>query len=896
MSRGMRWAKIACWAGPSSLFQAKSCTKQSDWDDFLHNESKHLALPWGRAPRLDFGARVRNHVVRMAGVRPLSLQSSIVTACGVVPRAVNIARLCFFSTARLPSSAIAGFSAIITRLGFNFFSSTTGTIDSVKSILTQTALDALCEKYYIPNVVHPKLPGSNDRIRNSPTGKIDLSVIAAAKVSHFEILCRVHGFVSTVDSLKNWNDHFFWVDASVFPLAVPWHNDKTLRKDPHPTPAEFNVDVYNYLADNHAPFRKFLEPFVCFVGISRYYDLDENCYPTFWANDDEEMDLFAFINHADLNKVRIGERKTEQGEHVVDVGGIDVVVDAEVRVIVVDKPQIVRKKRKAADGASVSGLPPKKLREDHDDEVTFVIRSSMPPHPVLIAAVATTIITGATSALVRESGVGQVQPSIFRDFASPSVSKADVADPSQPVSTELSAGSFYVSQDMDPETLRQVYIPKWNVINDSVLDDLDVCRGMIDHLAPSGFFSQLWGMDYKQLLAEFNVGTARQVCFSAEIRMRLEHELGVGRKAEAVEVIRLHGQVAVVEAAKAARASELNGLKERNAVLEGQIAALEFTTVNKDAELASSNAQVAKVTQNLSSLRLTCDELSVKASSLEFEKDKLVDQTTCSNLCDEVIGYKLFKERVEAVQDEQVKPLSDRVVCIDSNLMEMALHMDEEFYPRYLTTIAGRRWILSRGLKLVIMKCLQSPEYLAALGGVIGRAIDKGMQDGLAADIDHGKARRGLVDVAAYNSSAEAYYVAAINALRAMDFTLLAQLESQKDASMADIMDLIRLEGPAAETPEASQLQPSPEQLMRIRGDDAACRLSLTDAMVPLIEPLSVKSLTGEASTFGVPAIAMTTGLSTTFIQANIVLPTPSTEVPPSLNIVFEQEELDTTP
>ncbi|GJZ13692.1 retrovirus-related pol polyprotein from transposon TNT 1-94 [Tanacetum coccineum] len=44
------------------------------------------------------------------------------------------------------------------------------TIDSLKSILTQSALDALCEKFYIPDAVHPELPGPNARIRNSPTG------------------------------------------------------------------------------------------------------------------------------------------------------------------------------------------------------------------------------------------------------------------------------------------------------------------------------------------------------------------------------------------------------------------------------------------------------------------------------------------------------------------------------------------------------------------------------------------------------------------------------------------------------------------------------------------------------------------------------------------------------
>nr|GEX76986.1 hypothetical protein [Tanacetum cinerariifolium]GEY22900.1 hypothetical protein [Tanacetum cinerariifolium] len=177
----------------------------------------------------------------------------------------------------------------------------------------------------------------------------------------------------------------------------------------------------------------------------------------------------------------------------------------------------------------------------------------------------------------------------------------------------------------------------------------------------------------------------------------------------------------------------------------------------------------------------------------------------------------------------------------------MALHMDEEFYPRYLTTIADE-------------------------GGAIGCAIDKGLQDGLAAGIDHENDGR----------------------------------ESQKDASMADIMDHLHLEGPAAETLEASQLQPSHEQLMlliywledqvvigetflsfsldvaharvqRIRGYVAARRLSLADAMFLLIVPLSVKNLTGEASTFGVPSMATTTSLSATFIQASIVPSVPAT-------------------
>ncbi|GJV26906.1 hypothetical protein Tco_1383354, partial [Tanacetum coccineum] len=160
----------------------------------------------------------------------------------------------------------------------------------------------------------------------------------------------------------------------------------------------------------------------------------------------------------------------------------------------------------------------------------------------------------------------------------------------------------------------------------------------------------------------------------------------------------------------------------------------------------------------------------------------------------------------------------------------------KEFYPRFLTTIAGRRWIISRGFRLAVMKCLQSPKYVVALGTAIGLAIDKGMQTGLVAGIDHEKAGRGLAEVAAYDLFMEERYVSAVLALRGLDFNFLSQLESQKDARIDDILDSLCLEGPFAETPE-------------VKEGALSHRLSLSEAMGPLVDPLSSKNLVGEAST-----------------------------------------------
>ncbi|GKC68573.1 hypothetical protein Tco_1101171, partial [Tanacetum coccineum] len=217
-----------------------------------------------------------------------------------------------------------------------------------------------------------------------------------------------------------------------------------------------------------------------------------------------------------------------------------------------------------------------------------------------------------------------------------------------------------------------------------------------------------------------------------------------------------------------------SALEEEKNALEGKVVTLKSAAAAKEIELVSLTAQTAKLTQDLSSLELSYDEFS----------------------------------------DEQVKALSDRVAGLDSELIALALHLDEEFYPRFLTTIDGRRWIIGHSLRLVVMKCHQSPEYGDAFGVFIGLAIDKGIQAGLVAGIDHRKAERGLVDVASYDPFVEARYVSAILAFRDLDFKLLSQLESQKDASIDDIMSLLCLEGPSAETLEVRRLQPSYEQLL----------------------------------------------------------------------------------
>ncbi|GJT85475.1 hypothetical protein Tco_1067192 [Tanacetum coccineum] len=63
------------------------------------------------------------------------------------------------------------------------------------------------------------------------------------------------------------------------------------------------------------------------------------------------------------------------------------------------------------------------------------------------------------------------------------------------------------------------------------------------------------------------------------------------------------------------------------------------------------------------------------------------------------------------------------------------------------------------------MKCSESTEYRVALGKVISMAINKGIQEGLDAGFEHGKAGRSLAAVEAYDAEVEAKYVVVVHDL-----------------------------------------------------------------------------------------------------------------------------------
>ncbi|GJS19895.1 hypothetical protein Tco_0448527 [Tanacetum coccineum] len=214
--------------------------------------------------------------------------------------------------------------------------------DAVSTISGEYLLEFTSE-YGIPEGLHPELPGPEDTIVDFPEGKVgvytkffkfanyripisqflfdilgyyqihlsQLSVIGTAKVSHFEITCRVlniipmlslfrvfyipsyhSGWMSfskrpgknipqcytkPLDSLKNWNNRFFWVDEKVFPTVVAWRTGAP--KDEMPSADSYSALDVVTLNTRRTPFQKQHKLLLCLVGLNRRYFLGDDVAP-----------------------------------------------------------------------------------------------------------------------------------------------------------------------------------------------------------------------------------------------------------------------------------------------------------------------------------------------------------------------------------------------------------------------------------------------------------------------------------------------------------------------------------------------------------------------------------------------------------------------------------------
>ncbi|GJV20767.1 hypothetical protein Tco_1369787 [Tanacetum coccineum] len=728
-------------------------------------------------------------------------------------------------------------------------------IIDIKCVLTQKAFDAFCAKYYILEEVHPVFPNPNDTMHERLAGKIGLYT-RFFDYANFRL--RLSTFL--VDVLRHFHmDIFAFIHA--------------------PDPTKVKVVERERNED---------EPLLLETTISRTVPL----LPV--VPDRAKSELEASVDR--LFDEGGSGNQTEQGDSVgggkgADIQPVSEAIDTVVEDVAPLQPRRQRKRKTMVVNAGESSPPPKRLREDHGTpsgasvggksmsavqrllagavlnakvrgeaiptlpfvtssvsatpklegidhtdsvaEVDSLVRSSVP----VMTAVTTVTATVDPALVVKEK---PVKPSLF----SADSSSAGGADPNTDVFSDLTSSDFLVGgirTVIDPDTdLQKTYVPQWSVTNGSRLDD-----------------------------GRFNVGAARQMSLSAEVRMRAEYNVKERRRLKSIvekqdELLKTSNFGAIEKSLR----DETNALRERNVILEKERNALDVKVTELEASAASKGRELTDLNAQLTSVKSQNDNLVDRVHELEVSSVGLHEKVTVYENC---------TEQLEKFQDDQMKVINDKF---------------------------DKLWLLTQGMKLAIIKCLHSPKYLSALGKTIDKAIEKGMQDGLSAGITHGKEGRVLTAVAAHNPSAEVDYIAALQRLQNVNFLLLAELRSSKDASIEAMMNILCLEEPLAYKFGLNELQPYVDQLMvpvhhssdkvvigattlslaldvssirvqKIRENIANQRSALRDVFVPLAGPFSVAALIGtEGTSDTVVATADTfIALSTTFASVGTIAP-----------------------
>ncbi|GKA36581.1 gypsy type transposase [Tanacetum coccineum] len=779
-------------------------------------------------------------------------------------------------------------------------SDTSGTFNLSGSIRRQM-VESFCNNYYIPDEVHPTVPGRDRTITQFPEGKVGVYT-SAARVSHFEVLTRVlnlapsvavfHAFYTRIysdglfsfakrsssapsclskprDSIKNWADHFFLVDSRVFPISVPLYTGGLLEKDPAPHLTTRQEQTVHILSTNKTPFWRYPECFLVLVGLSPYYPFNENTYPAFEGPDKTDMGLLDYIRTADPRKVLAVE--VEKGEEqvklldsikhcfvsldaptvaqqeggsgsgagpevsapaaeenvvaeetIVSMGTYLDLMDPEDDLTVAEKGDVAWKQPEKAKRKKLSKqsdtLPAKRLRVDHPSlasgtggKTLASLRQTIPEGSLALGPSFQADVD--TQVTVRSSRVADAPVYTASDTMTSSRGKthaapmSDMGGSSQLKTLEESADSFYETAALNSEDAKRWYIPRWNITNDSLLDD--------------GFFVA----HYDQLFTEFNVGAARQICLGSEVRSRAEHELKLKEKLRAkcdaqdvllkgkyVEIARLKSLVKEKETefAKASRLrDQVSVLTAEKSSLSAEMSTLKSVVSQKETDISLLDSRATYLKSCLDDSQAACTEARNLISALTSERDGLASEVSTLHS-----AFRDFKERMEAQQEAQAQVLYNRVAELEAHVMDVSGRLEGEFYPANLTTLAGRRWLLTHGVELAMVKCLKSPEYQGILGHALGRAVDFGMQEGLAAGHEHGVAGTPLSAVTAYSpEAAEANYLDAVKALEEADFPLVQLFKSKKDSEMDEVLDCFLLDGPLADLPEAAYLQPCLEQL-----------------------------------------------------------------------------------
>nr|GEU94391.1 hypothetical protein [Tanacetum cinerariifolium] len=348
-------------------------------------------------------------------------------------------------------------------------------LETAVNTISHEYLLEFTSEYGIPETLHPALPGPKDRIVDFSEGKIGWMFFSKRSGRN-----TPQCYTKPLDSLKNWNNRFFWVDERVFSTVVDWRTNAP--KDGMSAAGTYSLEAVRVLDTYH-------------------------------------MDLFNLIRAPNPTKVKIGShpRAPHEGAAAPKIPSFEDVPataasgagQAE-ETTTMDPLAAPESRKRGHDGTDVNASS-KSLQRDHADPQPSRSSHGGKSLAAIQLGLASTVV------VPEDAPVGVSDP----DLSSPGIVAA--GDPE----------SENASSPAEVRSSGSVYQPEWGVTNGSLLDTPEACQDLVDHAAFPGYFSELRHMRNEEFLGQYNVNLARQVAMGSQLRLRFKQEAKLLRKSVA---------------------------------------------------------------------------------------------------------------------------------------------------------------------------------------------------------------------------------------------------------------------------------------------------------------------------------------------------------------------------
>nr|GEX55475.1 transposase (putative), gypsy type [Tanacetum cinerariifolium] len=673
-----------------------------------------------------------------------------------------------------------------------------------------------------------------------------LYVLGAAKVIHFKIMCCVLGHqpsLGTFHSLirrRVGTITSFWIDASICPIFVSWYNDMSVRKDPLPFDNLMDLEILEKLNNNCTVIRRYPETFPCLVGLSRSFD-DLHLH----------MDMLDFVKFVDPFKVKTKERKLIEGEIPLITEIADMVIAHSAQTVhfldhtIIDKLEEHAEKKKSKVVFYAPSPNVKKVRTGVLRVLSLYLLWL--PH-VNVENIGAEFTDGAKASSIPEGNAGTFT----------SVPDEGLHYEHEIMSRERFQKKFTESSTVIQQRDAEIVALKAKLEEaEKKATEVIGLRGRLSEL-------EVEVVDKSEEIIGLNKQNAEllikviSLAINKRIQQGLEAEIEHGKAGKSLAQVEPYDFEALKDSSLALImfALTLEGDVDFNPELcklqpyLDQVTVPVYSEFDGPSSSFAANGAAANMPVQDSSLAIEDYHISIVALTNDVvpvtqPHDDLFDTIVWDKPADPEVAQLVIPCSVAELHHSWLGLFLRTLVRAFQSQPESQLQCRRERFQKKFTessTVIQQRDAEIVALKAKLAEAKKKAAEVIGLRGrlsklevevvdkseeivglnkqnaellikVISLAINKRIQQGLEAKIEHRKARKSLAQVEPYDFEVKNKYLFVVVEFDNVSFSLLEQLEALKDSSLALIMFALTLEGDVDSTPELRKLQPYLDQV-----------------------------------------------------------------------------------